>query len=899
MRYVRVPLWRALHTRKANMTRGLKGLVELLSLYFRGFTPVEFVRGDDRITQHASGWRVNGSGHLERAKDAVAYLEQAPAEEWRQVYCGINLFLVSDRGNVKKHDGTPAETFILNGRCQIKYQIVKFGRLRNREIYRSHLVAMAFLNYQRGDEREIHHINGYRMDDSVANLVVLSREDHAKVHGYGATAPTGPVEKDMPLPKQRTRKGAKPSRGKHAGAPAGLSYALETAPEVPLVGVPSVEEEGEPQAVEATARECAPKRRRRKSSAKRHAEQRGAEVRADEAQVQPEEARALPDAFRAGQDADAKPEGLVAQAAISEGASSSIVASESVEDFEVPSPSVERTVGEASEFEAASSAREEDEASGVQDGAAEETGDGEAETAACPPGAESEEKPRASRRRRRGGRRHRRKEGAAEGALEGGEREALSEAPSPESTEAASFVPSSEHADVSSKAPEAPDAAIPAQDEACAEESARHALCASITTLVSDIPSEQDDERKGAESDLRSERTEHSEKDAEVWDVRRAAFDAALGRLLSCFDETERAEGAGSEDRGACVKETYRALRPFHRSDDPVLIFDTALSGVRRINHFATERDERVPGMVAGVLSQAYQLLKGACRSLAEADEVSRSCAAELLEEEAASALYLRLDYAQKLRACARLLTEQARDSDSKLVKEPEDESGAECTIDQHAVGESSREALPAEEGDALGRKQEEEDKTFETAESSDALLASCDDSRASSAEDAAALNEDAESPERESVGKPVRSRKQRRRRRRPAEQQSSGEETGEQVEDSASDARKDPGQENAGENSSLHDGMPLRAQCADASSGIVEGKSMLPSQGGPTSLEATAEAENEAACASMLKASSDAIAREDDEAAAESVRTARRRRRRPGKRERARRRISETPNER
>ena len=884
------------------MTRGLKGLVELLSLYFRGFTAVEFVRGDDRITQHASGWRVNGSGHLERAKDAVAYLEQAPAEEWRQVYCGINLFLVSDRGNVKKHDGTPAETFILNGRCQIKYQIVKFGRLRNREIYRSHLVAMAFLNYQRGDEREIHHINGYRMDDSVANLVVLSREDHAKVHGYGATAPTGPVEKDMPLPKQRTRKGAKPSRGKHAGAPAGLSYALETVPEVPLVGVPSVEEEGEPQTVETTARECAPKRRRRKSSAKRHAEQRGTEAQADEAQAQSEEAPALPDAFRADRDAAAKPEGLVEQAVVSEGASSSIVASESVEDFEVPSPSVERTVGEASEFEAASAAREEDEASGVQDGAAEETGDGEAETAACPSGAESEEKPRASRRRRRGGRRHRRKEGAAEGALEGGEREALSEAPSPESAEAASFVPPSEHVGASSEALEAPEAAISAQDEACVEESAQHAPCVSVTTPVSDIPSTQDDERKGTESDLCSECTERSEKDAEVWDARRAAFDAALGRLLSCFDETERAEGAGSEDRGARVKETYRALRPFHRSDDPVLVFDTALSGVRRINHFATERDERVPGMVAGVLSQAYQLLKGACRSLAETDEVSRSCAAELLEEEAASALYLRLDYAQKLRACARLLTEQiepARDSDSKLVKEPEDESGAECTIDQHAVGESSREALPAEEGDALDREREEEDKTSEASESSDALLASCDDRCASSAEDATALREDAESPERENAGKPAHLRKQRRRRRRPAGQQGSGEKTGEQAEDSASNARQGSERENAQEGSSLLGGMPLQAQCADANSGVVEGESMLLSQGGPTSVEVAAEAENEAACASASKASSGAVAREDDEAAAESVRTARRRRRRPGKRERARRRISETPNER
>lgn len=109
------------------MANRRKGLVELLTLYFKGFDPVEFVRGEDRITAHASGWRVNGVGHLKRAKDAVAYLEQARPERWRQIYCGVNLFLVSDRGDVRKHDGTQAETIVLNGRIQVKYQIVKFG----------------------------------------------------------------------------------------------------------------------------------------------------------------------------------------------------------------------------------------------------------------------------------------------------------------------------------------------------------------------------------------------------------------------------------------------------------------------------------------------------------------------------------------------------------------------------------------------------------------------------------------------------------------------------------------------------------------------------------------------------------------------------------------------------
>ena len=97
----------------------IKEFLEFLWLYFKGFRPVEFVRGEDRISLHAFGWRANGTGRMKRAKDAVAYLDSAGAEQWRQIYCGMTPFLVSDKGNVKHIDGKPAKLFLANGRYQI------------------------------------------------------------------------------------------------------------------------------------------------------------------------------------------------------------------------------------------------------------------------------------------------------------------------------------------------------------------------------------------------------------------------------------------------------------------------------------------------------------------------------------------------------------------------------------------------------------------------------------------------------------------------------------------------------------------------------------------------------------------------------------------------------------
>ncbi len=176
----------------------IKEFLEFLWLYFKGFRPVEFVRGEDRISLHAFGWRANGTGRMKRAKDAVAYLDSAGAEQWRQIYCGMTPFLVSDKGNVKHIDGKPAKLFLANGRYQILYKPEdargrgKNGRDHKKRVYRSMLVAMAFLDFKKGDTtHEIHHVNGYRTDDRLANLLVLTHEEHTRIHNMGPCGLSG------------------------------------------------------------------------------------------------------------------------------------------------------------------------------------------------------------------------------------------------------------------------------------------------------------------------------------------------------------------------------------------------------------------------------------------------------------------------------------------------------------------------------------------------------------------------------------------------------------------------------------------------------------------------------------------------------------------------------------
>lgn len=141
---------------------------------------------------------------MKTARDAVAYLEGSMPEQWRQVYCGLTLFLVSDRGNVRLIDGSEPRMMLANGRYQIAYKPEeqhpsrrgrRGGMAHKKRVYRSVLVAMAFLDFKKGDaEHEVHHVNGYRTDDRLVNLMVLTHDEHTRIHNMGPCGLTAPLD---------------------------------------------------------------------------------------------------------------------------------------------------------------------------------------------------------------------------------------------------------------------------------------------------------------------------------------------------------------------------------------------------------------------------------------------------------------------------------------------------------------------------------------------------------------------------------------------------------------------------------------------------------------------------------------------------------------------------------
>ena len=186
------------------MSSFFKDLREFLWLYRQGFRPTEYLRNSNRISLHACGWRANGSGRMKTARDAVAYLEGSMPEQWRQVYCGLTPFLVSNRGNVRLIDGSEPRMMLANGRYQIAYKPEeqhpsrrgrRGGMAHKKRVYRSVLVAMAFLDFKKGDaEHEVHHVNGYRTDDRLVNLMVLTHDEHTRIHNMGPCGLTAPLD---------------------------------------------------------------------------------------------------------------------------------------------------------------------------------------------------------------------------------------------------------------------------------------------------------------------------------------------------------------------------------------------------------------------------------------------------------------------------------------------------------------------------------------------------------------------------------------------------------------------------------------------------------------------------------------------------------------------------------
>jgi len=109
-------------------------------------------------------------------------LENLPNEEWKPIE-GFERYLVSNYGRVKSLIGK--EKILKQFTTETGYLIVKLckdNKPYNRRIHR--LVARAFIDVD-DDNKEVHHINRNKKDNTVNNLMWIAKEEHYKIHRGG------------------------------------------------------------------------------------------------------------------------------------------------------------------------------------------------------------------------------------------------------------------------------------------------------------------------------------------------------------------------------------------------------------------------------------------------------------------------------------------------------------------------------------------------------------------------------------------------------------------------------------------------------------------------------------------------------------------------------------------
>lgn len=675
---------------------------------------------------------------MKTARDAVAYLEGSMPEQWRQVYCGLTPFLVSDRGNVRLIDGSEPRMMLANGRYQIAYKPEeqhpsrrgrRGGMAHKKRVYRSVLVAMAFLDFKKGDaEHEVHHVNGYRTDDRLVNLMVLTHDEHTRIHNMGPCGLTAPLDDAVrdagllaeikPMGTMKLRRIKKkalkraletPKAAKNAIADdnANNSEALDT-PEIsgneshkpnraeiipaeapagtfacnPL---PALDETGvfvTPEAPEILAIKCA-------EEAQHEAEKRAAE---EKAAAEEAELAAIP--ARGNHKAEEKSS---LQAAAEEG------------------------IAEVAEKIDAACVR-----SGAR---AQEMINGEGPTKAAKRRA-SKKRAEARRAEEKAARREaqrqiaRKESQTASDILDEASAEAervseysqdafivevLTEAEVSEQGElsgqgvpSCQNIPSEQGVSAEQRTP---------SDEVAPEKQASPSEQASLSRQAfpskgadsskGDVsskqpnPSEQVDSSKQPSSSRQAEqksvkRCEHltdSKRDtAEAdWAAAREVLARETRAYLKAARKLSRKDDAGSKQFASAAKPVYKALKPFLTCSDEVCTFDACLVCIRLIAQDAQTRAQHgqpeLPQTTHSLLGNFQKLMKASVRKLIRADEIVAACTEELLREEAAKPVYKSLPNSP-LKQCLDIISskkpKEAAEPDEAPRAKPEENTTTE-----------------------------------------------------------------------------------------------------------------------------------------------------------------------------------------------------------------------------
>lgn len=617
-----------------------KDLREFLWLYRQGFRPTEYLRNSDRISLHACGWRANGSGRMKTARDAVAYLEGSMPEQWRQVYCGLTPFLVSDRGNVRLIDGSEPRMMLANGRYQIAYKPEeqhpsrrgrRGGMAHKKRVYRSVLVAMAFLDFKKGDaEHEVHHVNGYRTDDRLVNLMVLTHDEHTRIHNMGPCGLTAPLDdtvREAGLLTEVKPMGAMKLRRVKKKA---LKRALET----PKVAKNAIADDNANSSETPDAPEISG----------------GESQKPNRAEIIPIEAPAgtftcnpLPVLDETGVFATPEVPEILAikraeetQREAERRAAEEKAAAEAAELAAIPArgnhKAEEKSSLQMAAEEGMAEVAEKIDATCVRSGArAQETINGEGPTKAAKRRA-SKKRAEARRAEEKAARREAQKQIARE------ESQLNSDIPdeATEETERVSEYPQDAFIVTESKIAIEEDTAT--EGEPATEEDTAVGSEAAIEEAVIETVAIVDEDEAATKADSKRDTAEID------WAAAREALARETKAYLKAARKLSRKDDASSKQFASAAKPVYKAFKPFLTCSDEVCAFDACLVCIRLIAQDAQTRSKHgqleLPQTTHSLLGNFQKLMRTSVRKLIRDDEIVAACTEELLREEAAKPVY-------------------------------------------------------------------------------------------------------------------------------------------------------------------------------------------------------------------------------------------------------------------
>ena len=671
-----------------------KDLREFLWLYRQGFRPTEYLRNSDRISLHACGWRANGSGRMKTARDAVAYLEGSMPEQWRQVYCGLTPFLVSDRGNVRLIDGSEPRMMLANGRYQIAYKPEeqhpsrrgrRGGMAHKKRVYRSVLVAMAFLDFKKGDaEHEVHHVNGYRTDDRLVNLMVLTHDEHTRIHNMGPCGLTAPLDdavREAGLLAEVKPMGAMKLRRVKKKA---LKRALET----PKVAKNAIADDNANSSETPDAPEISG----------------GESQKPNRAEIIPVEAPAgtftcnpLPVLDETGVFATPKaPEILAikraeeAQREAEKRAAEEKAAAEAAELAAIPArgnhKAEEKSSLQMAAEEGMAEVAEKIDAACVRSGArAQETINGEGPTKAAKRRA-SKKRAEARRAEEKAARREAQKQIARE------ESQVESDALDETSTEAEYANECLQDVLIATEGEIAIEEGAVAECEAATEEDTAVGSEAAIEEAVIETVAIVDEDEAATKADSKRDTAEID------WAAAREALARETKAYLKAARKLSRKDDASSKQFASAAKPVYKAFKPFLTCPDEVCAFDACLVCIRLIAQDAQTRSKHgqpeLPQTTHSLLGNFQKLMRTSVRKLIRDDEIIAACTEELLREEAAKPVYKSLPNGP-LKQCLDIINSKKPKEAAKLDEasqaKPEENTATEGKAPEGKASEGKR----------------------------------------------------------------------------------------------------------------------------------------------------------------------------------------------------------------